>query len=128
MFHGDEFSTKDGSLDGRLPLGNPLNKSQVAEDQDARSRMTGTLATSMVAVAHHANFNFLPQEFRHVMRNCFRHIIVELGPVILGKVTLINDRVSWVKYKSRIVLLLQVPHYVECSLKVAFARKSEMRG
>ncbi len=51
MFHGDEFSAEDGSLDGWLPLGDPLNKSQVAEDQDARSGTTGTLATSMVTVA-----------------------------------------------------------------------------
>ena len=83
------------------------------------------ITTSMVAVAHHANFDLLPQGFWHVMRNCFQHITVELSPVILGKVILINERISWVKYEARSVLLLQVPHNImECSLKVAFARKS----
>ena len=60
MFHCDEFSAEDGSLDGRLPLGNPLDKSQVAENQDAHLRTMGSLATSMVAVSHHTDLYFFP--------------------------------------------------------------------
>ena len=106
MLHCYEFSAKDGSLNGRLPLGNPLNKGQVAEDQDTGARTASTLATSMVTIEHHADVNLLPKGFWHVMQNCFRYVAIELSPVVLGKVTLINERISWVKYESRVMLLL----------------------
>ena len=103
MFHGDEFCAKDGGLNSRLPLGNQLDKSQVAEDQDTGARTASTLATSMVTIAHHADVNLLPKGFRHVKRNSFRDIAIELGPVALGKVTLINERIGRVKDESSIM-------------------------
>ncbi len=54
MLHGDEFCAEDGSLNSRLPLGDLLDKSQVAVDQDTGARTSSTLATGMVTVAHHA--------------------------------------------------------------------------
>ena len=94
-------------------LGNPLDKSQVAVNQDTHSWMTSTLATSMVTV----NIMQISASFPRGsgMICCHSHI--------LGKGALIYERISWVKDKSRIMLLLQIdtPLY-------ALPRKSKVWG
>jgi hypothetical protein len=81
----------------------------------------------VVAIAEHANIKVFTQRLRHVVWNSFFHITIELGPIIGGEGREVNVGICWVEDKARVMFLLEVPHRVEGSLKVAFTGVGKMR-
>ncbi len=66
----------------------------------------GSFLPGMVTVAHHANIKVFAQGRRHVRRDSFFDIAVELCSVVLWKGVHVNGRVGRVEHKLRVIFLL----------------------
>ena len=88
--------------------------------------MPGTFLSCVVTIAEHANVEVFTQGLRHVVWDSFLYITVEPGSIIGGEGREVNFGVGQVKYKARVMFLLETYHYVEGSLEVAFAGISKM--
>ena len=89
--------------------------------------MPHSCLSGVVTVAEHANIKVFAQRLRHVGKDSFLYITVELHPVILGNRMHVDGWVSWVKHKSGVMFLLEITHHVEGNLKVSCTGVSKVR-
>ena len=60
-FHGNKLSTKNGTLNGQLLLGKPVNQRVLVDvDQESGARTMGQFVASMVTVDKHPDHHRLP--------------------------------------------------------------------
>ena len=91
--------------------------------------MKGQFVAGMVTVDKHPDHHGFTMGRRCIGRDWFTGGAVELGPVnVMLKGLTINGRVSQVKDKSRDMVGFEIAHYMQGCIKMAFMRKSQVRG
>jgi hypothetical protein len=70
------------------------------KNDKSSTEASGPFLSHMVTVYHHTKVNIFAKGRRHVRRNCFFHIAIELCLIKSWKGSLVHVRVCWFKDES----------------------------
>ena len=85
------------------------------------------LITSMIRVNKQTHVHLFSSRLWGIRRLWLLNFTIEVFPISLDKIRHINIRIRWIKYKTGIMLLLQISKDMKQCFQVPFSWHSHMR-